>query len=154
MLRIAAVDTKRDVGIARTLFLEYQRALDVDLCFQGFEAELASLPGAYAPPTGCLLLAFLDGDPIGCVALQRVSDTRGEMKRLYVRPSARGTGVGRILVDRVLEAAKAIGYSEVVLDTLPTMIEAQRLYDQLGFREIEAYRPNPISGTRYLGKHL
>ena len=143
-----------DIDIVRTLLSEYQQGLGVDLCFQGFAAELRGLPGAYAPPSGRLLLAFHAGAPVGCVALQRVDAWRGEMKRLYVRSSARGAGVGRMLVARVLAEAKSIGYGEVVLDTLPTMIDAQRLYERFGFREIEPYRPNPIVGTRYLAKTL
>ena len=143
-----------DIDIVRTLLSEYQQGLGVDLCFQGFAAALRGLPGAYAPPSGRLLLAFHAGAPVGCVALQRVDAWRGEMKRLYVRSSARGAGVGRMLVARVLAEAKSIGYGEVVLDTLPTMIDAQRLYERFGFREIEPYRPNPIVGTRYLAKTL
>ncbi len=143
-----------DIDIVRTLLREYQQGLGVDLCFQGFAAELRGLPGAYAPPSGRLLLAFHAGAPVGCVALQRVDTWRGEMKRLYVRSSARGAGVGRMLVARILAEAKSIGYGEVVLDTLPTMIDAQRLYERFGFREIEPYRPNPIVGTRYLAKTL
>lgn len=154
MPQLKQVESPEEIEIARKLLREYQRALGVDLCFQGFEAELAALPGAYAPPSGRLLLAWHDGVPIGCIALQRVDDSRGEMKRLYVRPSARGLGLGRTLVTRILGDAKAIGYSEVVLDTLPSMIEAQRLYEQFGFREIEPYRPNPVVGSRYLGKEL
>lgn len=154
MPQLKQVESKGEIEIARELMREYERALGVDLCFQDFEAELKELPGSYAPPSGRLLLAWHQGTPIGCAALQRVNATRGEMKRLYVRPNARGLRIGRMLVTRILEDAKAIGYSEVVLDTLPTMIEAQRLYEQFGFREIEPYRPNPIVGTRYLGKEL
>ncbi len=153
-MQLKQVESQEEIEIARDLLREYQRALGVDLCFQGFEAELAALPGAYAPPGGRLLLAWRDEEPIGCVALQRVDGARGEMKRLYVRPSARGLGLGRSLVTRILDDAKAIGYSEVVLDTLPSMIEAQRLYEQFGFRDIDPYRPNPIIGSRYLGKKL
>jgi putative acetyltransferase len=142
------------IAIVRELMREYQQALGVDLCFQNFEAELRNLPGSYAPPTGRLLLAIHDDSPVGCVALQAIDTTRCEMKRLYVRPSARGLGVGRALIAQVLEAAQNIGYAEIVLDTLPTMIEAQRLYEQFGFSDIASYRPNPIGGTRYLGKRL
>lgn len=154
MLHLKQVETAEEIEIARGLLREYQQALGVDLCFQGFESELKGLPGAYAPPSGRLLLAWRDGSPIGCVALQHVDANRGEMKRLYVRPSARGTGLGRALLARILEDAVSIGYSEVVLDTLPSMGEAQRLYERFGFREIAPYRPNPIVGSRYLGKKL
>ena len=154
MAQLVQAHTAAQIHTVRELMREYQRALGIDLCFQGFEAELAALPGAYAPPTGRLLLAIHEEQPVGCVGLQRVDATRGEMKRLYVRPSARGANIGRSLVTKILADAKDIGYSEVVLDTLPVMIEAQRLYEQFGFREIAAYRPNPVVGARYLGKRL
>src|SRR5688572_25685345 len=154
MLRVTQAQSADEIAIVRSLMREYQQRLGIDLCFQGFEAELAALPGSYAPPSGRLLFALHEDTPVGCVALQRVSDSRAEMKRLYVPPSARGLGVGRRLVTETLAAAQAIGYSEVVLDTLPNMVEAQRLYQQFGFREIEPYRPNPVVGARYLGKLL
>lgn len=154
MIRVTQAQSPDEIAIVRSLMREYQQRLGIDLCFQGFEAELAALPGSYAPPSGRLLLALHEDTPVGCVALQRVSDSRAEMKRLYVPPSARGLGVGRRLVTETLAAAQVIGYSEVVLDTLPNMVEAQRLYQQFGFREIEPYRPNPVVGARYLGKLL
>jgi ribosomal protein S18 acetylase RimI-like enzyme len=154
MPRLAQVKTADEIEIVRTLLREYQQGLGVDLCFQGFDGELRGLPGGYAPPRGRLLLAFHDGAPIGCIALQQIDTSRGEMKRLYVRASARGLGVGRMLVMKILDDAKTIGYSEIVLDTLPTMLEAQRLYEQLGFQDIAPYRANPIVGSRYLGKKL
>lgn len=154
MIRVTQAQSADEIAIVRSLMREYQQRLGIDLCFQGFEAELAALPGSYAPPSGRLLLALREDTPVGCVALQRVSDSRAEMKRLYVPQSARGLGVGRRLVTETLAAAQATGYSEVVLDTLPNMVEAQRLYQQFGFREIEPYRPNPVVGARYLGKLL
>lgn len=154
MLKVYQAESAHDIEIVRKLLREYQAALGVDLCFQGFEAELARLPGTYAPPTGRLLIASMSNQPIGCVALQRIDPRRGEMKRLYVRPSARGLGVGRALTDEILRHAAGIGYAEVVLDTLPSMREAQQLYEQIGFDEIEPYRLNPIPGTRYLRKQL
>lgn len=154
MLLITQARSADEIEIVRQLMREYQHKLGVDLSFQGFEAELDALPGSYAPPSGRLLLAVHEQTPVGCVALQRISASHAEMKRLYVPPSARGLGVGRKLVAQVLAEAQAIGYSEVVLDTLPNMTEAQRLYQQFGFRDIEPYRPNPIAGTRYLGKAL
>jgi ribosomal protein S18 acetylase RimI-like enzyme len=154
MLKVIPARSSDEIGVVRSLMREYQQQLGVDLCFQGFEAELAGLPGSYAPPGGRLLLAMHENTPVGCVALQRITSSRAEMKRLYVPPSARGLGVGRTLVAELLSQAQAIGYSEVVLDTLPTMVEAQRLYHQFGFCDIEPYRPNPIVGTRYLGKSL
>ncbi|MEO8431493.1 MAG: GNAT family N-acetyltransferase [Acidobacteriota bacterium] len=154
MLRIAEALAADDVAAVRTLLLEYQELLGVDLCFQGFEAEVNGLPGPYAPPAGRLLLAAHDGVPVGCVALRPSGPAQAEMKRLYVRPAARGLGVGRALVSQVLGEARAIGYAEVVLDTLPTMTEAQALYEKFGFHEILPYRANPIEGTRYLAKSL
>lgn len=154
MLRIARATTSVEIEIARSLLREYQTLLGVDLCFQGFEAEVRDLPGSYAPPQGRLLLATDDGVPVGCVALHEAGWPRAEMKRLFVRPAARGLGLGRALVSAVLEEAATIGYTEVVLDTLPSMVEAQQLYVCFGFREIPAYRPNPVPGARYLSKSL
>lgn len=151
---IAQARSAEDVDIVRGLLREYQQGLGVDLCFQGFETELQELPGAYAPPSGRLLLAKHEREPLGCIALQRVDATRGEMKRLYIRPNARGLGLGRTLVTRILDDAKTIGYATLVLDTLPSMIEAQHLYETFGFRDIEPYRANPIVGSRYMGKVL
>lgn len=154
MLLVTRARSAEEIKVVRSLMRAYQQQLGVDLSFQNFEAELEALPGSYAPPGGRLLLALHEQMPVGCVALQRITSSRAEMKRLYVPPSARGLGVGRKLVAEILTEAQAIGYSEVVLDTLPNMIEAQRLYQQFGFRDIEPYRPNPIAGTRYLGKSL
>ena len=154
MLTLEQAASTDAVATVRSLFREYQALLDVDLCFQGFEAEVNGLPGDYVPPSGRLLLATHDDVPVGCVALHATDALRCEMKRLFVRPVARGLGVGRALVSRVLDDARRIGYSEIVLDTLPTMTEAQQLYEQFGFRDIPPYRPNPIPGTRYLGKSL
>jgi GNAT superfamily N-acetyltransferase len=153
-LEIAVALDSPSIEIARELFLEYQRALGVDLCFQGFAAELAALPGAYAAPQGRLLIARSGGSVIGCVALRPLTREQCEMKRLYIRPGNRGSGFGRQLVERVIEEARAIGYSRMCLDTLPTMTEAQHLYEQLGFRDAVPYTHNPIVGTRYLALDL
>lgn len=139
---------------ARALFREYAERLGVDLCFQGFEQELKSLPGDYAPPAGRLLLAS-DGDvTAGCVALRALGDGACEMKRLYVRPQFRGTGLGRLLAERIIAEARAAGYAAMLLDTLPQMREAVALYRKLGFVETRAYRFNPVEGTIYLEKRL
>ena len=136
--------TADEIAIAAALFREYAASLGVDLSFQRFEEELASLPGDYAPPHGRLLLA----GELGCVALRPFEGEICEMKRLYVRPAARGTGLGRALVQRVIDEACAIGYRRMRLDTLPSMIEAAAMYRAFGFREIEAYRFNPVEGTK------
>lgn len=135
---------------ARQLFLEYADSLGIDLCFQGFETELQGLPGEYAPPAGRLILAFHKNLPAGCVALRRIDEQVCEMKRLYVRPGVRGLNLGRQLAERVIGEARRIGYRSMRLDTLPSMTEAIALYRNLGFRETEAYRFNPISGAIYM----
>ena len=131
------------------LFREYASSLGVDLSFQHFEEELAALPGDYAPPRGRLLLTC-----DGCVALRPLSSDVCEMKRLYVRPDARGTGVGRALVQRVIDEARSIGYRAMRLDTLPSMTAAAAMYRAFGFREIDAYRFNPVEGTKYFELEL
>ena len=134
----------------RTLFRGYERWLDYDLCFQGFEAELAALPGRYAPPAGRLYLADVDGALAGCIALREFAPGIAEMKRLYVRESARGAGAGRALAVRVVEDARAIGYRAMRLDTLriARMAAANRLFDALGFRDIAPYYTTPPPAAR------
>jgi putative acetyltransferase len=154
MVELKQAQTADQIEQVRELFLEYQTSLDVDLCFQGFTEELAGLPGSYAPPSGRLLLAAVDGMPRGCVALQEITSDTCEIKRLYVQPGQRGTGLGRLLVARVLDEARSIGYRRIVLDTLPSMTRAQAMYVALGFEEIPPYRPNPVPGTRYMGRSL
>jgi putative acetyltransferase len=154
MLHIIQAASAGDIDRVRELLLEYQALLGVDLSFQGFHDEVRDLPGEYAPPGGRLLLARHEGVAVGCVALRAAGGTRSEMKRLFVRPAARGLGVGNALVSRLLDEARGIGYTEIVLDTLPSMGDAQRLYEHFGFRDIAPYRPNPVAGTRYLGKSL
>ena len=154
MLQLRQVISASDVAIVRSLLLDYERSLGVDLSFQDFQTEMRTLPGDYAPPSGRLLLALHDEVPVGCVALRAAGADRCEMKRLYVRAGTRGLGIGRALVQAVLDEARAIGYAQIVLDTLPSMAEAQRLYEQFGFCDIPPYRQNPISGTRYLCRSL
>lgn len=140
-----------EIPLVRELFLEYAGTLDFDLSFQGFEEELATLPGTYAAPTGCILLAFVDNAPAGCVAMRPLEGGRCEMKRLYVRPAYRGRGIGDGLVERFTLEARQRGYQSVVLDTVePLMSRAIAMYKRLGFREIPPYRPNPIRGAMYL----
>ena len=135
----------------RELFREYQQGLGISLCFQDFEAELATLPGRYAPPGGTILLVSLGGQDAGCVAL-RPLDAPGvcEMKRLYVRQGHQGTGLGRALAEAAIGQARRRGYAAMRLDTLPAMGRAIALYESLGFRDIEPYCANPHPGVRYL----
>jgi GNAT superfamily N-acetyltransferase len=143
--------TRNDIDLARSLFLEYAQWLKIDLCFQGFESELQNLPGAYAPPRGCLLLAGPPDDAFGCVALRPLaSPEQGEVKRLYVQPSHRGTGCARTLVAALIARAAAIGYRELMLDTLDWMTAARSLYAAFGFTECEAYYHNPLPGVVYM----
>ncbi len=134
----------------RALMREYAAWLGVDLSYQGFDRELDGLPGDYAPPDGALVIATVEDEPAGMVALRRLDANRCEMKRLYVRPSARRSGLGRALAERIVHEARRCGYREMVLDTLPVMARAQGLYEALGFRDIAPYYPSPVPGTRYM----
>jgi len=143
-----------DMEAARALFREYADWLQVDLCFQGFDEELATLPGRYARPDGRLFLARRDGTPVGCAALRRFDADAGEVKRLYVQPAHRGRGLARALTAAVIDAARTIGYRRLLLDTLDRMAEARSLYVETGFREIPAYYANPLCGTVYMELEL
>ncbi len=138
----------------RELFLEYADSLDFDLCFQDFAGELDTLPGDYAPPSGALLLALEGEAASGCVAVRRIDASTCEMKRLYVRPSQRGKGVGRMLAERVIGIAREAGYRSMKLDTVPGMVEANTLYRSLGFVDTKPYRFNPLDGCLYLELRL
>jgi putative acetyltransferase len=148
--RIVEAEGADALSLVRQLFVEYAASLDVDLAFQGFDDELAGLPGAYARPAGGLLLGYDGEEPAGCVAFRPLEPGISEMKRLYVRPSARGAGWGRRLAERVVSEAQAAGYERMRLDTLPSMRAAIGLYLGMGFREIPPYRHNPVAGTRFL----
>ena len=154
MYTIRDAESTTDIAQVRDLFLEYQSTLGVDLCFQGFAEELASLPGNYARPAGRLLLAATGPVVLGVVALRPMLSVDCEMKRLYVRSAGRGTGLGRLLTQALIKEARIAGYGRILLDTLPTMTEAQALYRSMGFVEIAAYCHNPIAGTRYMALDL
>jgi ribosomal protein S18 acetylase RimI-like enzyme len=147
---IAPAASPDALAAVRALIEEYQRSLGVDLEFQGFSHELAHLGEMYGPPDGALFLATLDGVAAGCVGMRRFDATCCEMKRVYVRPQGRGHGLGRDLAMRAMEAGRAAGYAAMRLDTLPSMTDAQALYERLGFRDVAAYRANPVAGTRFL----
>lgn len=163
-IAIVAADSPARIEAVRELFKEYAASLSFNLCFQSFEEELARLPGEYAPWSGMLLLALVDNQPAGCVALHRIGDGPAEdddeilseldiceMKRLFVRQQFRGYGLGRQLVDAILKCAAAIGYRRMRLDTIPNeMSRAVEMYQKLGFVEIAPYRVNPIAGAKYL----
>lgn len=134
---------------ARELFLEYAEMIGTDLEYQGFSAELDGLPGPYKPPFGALLVALIDEEVAGCVAMRPLDDHTGEMKRLYVRPAYRSFGLGQRLVESVIEASRAAGYRELRLDTLASMSAAQGLYQRLGFVEIPPYNTKHLPGTRF-----
>jgi len=150
-MRISYAETEADVSEMRALFVEYQEWLGVDLCFQGFEAELRDLPGKYAPPRGRMLLVRDGERAAGCVAFCPLEeDGVCEMKRLYVRAEWRGTGLGKRLAERIVDEARAAGYSRMRLDTLSHLDAAIGIYRTMGFREIEAYYHNPEEGVVYM----
>ena len=139
-----------DLDLVRGIFGEYAGGLGVDLCFQDFDRELAGLPGDYAPPDGRLLLAWDSDQPVGCGALRKLDAGACEMKRLYVRKTARGSGLGRRMAEALIGEARVIGYDRMRLDTLPSMGEAIALYRSLGFTPIAPYRKNPVPGALFL----
>ncbi len=150
MIEIVEANTDELIAQAKELFQEYAESLGFDLCFQNFNAEMDSFPKQYSPPTGCLFLALSETQPIGCVGLRYFKKGICEMKRLYVRPAFRGRGLGKDLANAVIRAAREIGYAVMKLDTLPSMSAAIGLYECFGFVETDAYRYNPIEGTKYM----
>jgi len=155
ILTFAQAESLTQIAQARELFLEYAQSLGFSLCFQGFDKELADLPGDYAPPDGRLLLAEYDGKFAACVALHKLESGICEMKRLYLRPQFRGKGLGRALAERIISDARQIGYARMRLDTVePIMKDAVAMYRKLGFNEIPPYRTNPIAGAMYMELEL
>jgi ribosomal protein S18 acetylase RimI-like enzyme len=143
-----------DLGMIKELFIEYAQSLEIDLGFQGFANELESLPGKYAPPDGSLVLALVDGQAAGCIALRPISFSICEMKRLYVRPAYRGLDLGKKLINAMIAAGQNLNYQYVRLDTLSSMQPAIHLYESLGFYEIAQYIYNPIPGARFFELQL
>lgn len=143
-----------DLDTVRSLFLDYQTDMGIDLCFQGFDAELANLPGDYEQPAGSVFVALVDGEPAGCCAFRPLTNTDHldacEMKRLFVRRPFRGFGLGRLLVEQVMSDARLAGYTTMLLDTLSDMETARALYQESGFVEVAPYYHNPIAGAHYL----
>jgi len=151
MLRIVQAESGEEIRSAAALFREYETWLGMSLCFQGFEEEVSSLPGYYAPPSGRLFLAYVDDELAGCVALRKFEDDICEMKRLFLRENARGHGLGNALVEKLIEEARAIGYKKMRLDTYPPkMGKAVRLYESHGFHPIEKYYDNPHEGVLFM----
>jgi ribosomal protein S18 acetylase RimI-like enzyme len=144
-----------DLAPVRALLWQYAANPDVAVCVEDFGTELSGLPGEYGPPSGTLIVAAGDDDaPIGCVALRRIDPETAEMKRLFLGPEARGQGLGRQLVEAIVDAGRALGYQAIRLDTLPTQRAAQGIYESLGFVDIPPYRHNPVAGTRFLELRL
>lgn len=151
MLDIIQAETAEQITTARELFREYEAWLGLDLCFQGFEEELAQLPGKYAMPDGRLYLAYSDGELAGCIAMRKLADGICEMKRLFVRDGFRGAGIGVQLIERLIADARETGYSLMRLDTFPPkMGKAVSLYESHGFVPIEAYYDNPNEGVLFM----
>ena len=171
--RLVEVTSGPLLDVTRELLVEYRREVGADLCFASFDEEMRSLPGQYARPRGLLFLLFsslqqatqrerprtasglgASERAAGCVALRSLDDETGEMKRLFVRRDFRGLGLGRALVDAVIRGSRALGHRRLLLDTLPGMVEAQAMYEGLGFRDIPAYMPDPVPGARFLALDL
>lgn len=150
-MNLIQTQTAEQLEEARRLFREYAQWLQIDLCFQNFAAELANLPGEYAPPDGCLLLAYDDGRLAGCVALRKIGPGACEMKRLFLRDEFRGRGFGRQMIEAIIKEARTIGYQRMRLDTLPPkMNDAIALYKSYGFKEIAPYNHNPVPGAMFM----
>lgn len=155
MLEIIQAETPEQIKETRKIFREYEAWLDLDLCFQGFEEELANLPGKYIQPEGRLFLAISDGRVAGCIALRKLENGICEMKRLFVRDEFRGQKIGNFLIEKLISEAKEIGYKRLLLDTYPPkMGKAVKLYESHGFSEIEPYYYNPHGKTLFMELQL
>lgn len=154
MQRIAKAQFPEDLGIVQTIFREYAEDLGFDLGFQNFDQELASLPGKYCAPKGCLLLAWHEQQVVGCVAFRPIDDHTCEMKRLFVKPGLRSLKLGRQLVESICHQAREQGYRKMLLDTLPSMKAAIKIYESFGFKPVEPYVFNPFEGAMFLGLDL
>ncbi|MCC0637247.1 MULTISPECIES: GNAT family N-acetyltransferase [unclassified Clostridioides] len=150
ILKFVEANDLENLENVKILFTEYSNSLNIDLCFQDFNNELKTLPGKYKKPSGSLILAFVDENLAGCVALKKLEDDVCELKRLYVRDKFRGLKIGKILLEEIVKEAKKIGYTYMRLDTLPSMKSAQGLYEKIGFYDINPYTYNPIEGARYM----
>ena len=154
-MELIQATTDEQIEAARALFKEYAAGLAIDMCFQSFDHELQTLPGKYATPDGRLLLAYDNEELIGCIALRKLDERTCEMKRLFLRPGARGKGYGRKMINELIEQARMIGYLRMRLDTLPGKMDAAiSLYRELGFEDIPAYYDNPLEGAVYLERTL
>jgi putative acetyltransferase len=158
-MTIAPARIPYDIDSIRALYVEYIESLGIDLSFQDIDTELANLPGKYAPPAGIILLARDNHNvPVGCIALRPITSTHetgtAEMKRLYVRPEARGHDLGRRLVLQLIDHARSVGYTRMILDTLASLHSARKLYTSLGFVEVEPYYDNPLPGVIYMAREL
>lgn len=151
---LAPVKDGRLLRCVRQLLIDYAHSIDYSLCVEGFDRELATLPGEYVRPGGLLLAAIVSEKAAGCVAFRRIDDQTCEMRRLYVHPNFRTIGLGHTLAESVIEAAREMGYTRMVLDTLPTMEAANALYESLGFQDIPPYNDNPIPGARHMALEL
>jgi putative acetyltransferase len=154
LVEISEAINATDFAAGEALIAEYAASLDIDLCFQNFTEELASLTEMYASPDGCLLLARMSDELIGCVAIRQRDASTCEMKRLYVKTKYQGRGAGRQLAVAAIKCAQRLGYTHMVLDTLSSMTVAQALYKSLGFQETTSYYPNPLSGAQYMALHM
>ncbi len=154
MMRIIEANTDELIIQVKSLYLEYAESLDFDLCFQNFDNEMEDFPNHYSPPTGNLLLALSENEPMGCVGVRFFEKDICEMKRLYIKPEYRGKKAGKELAVSAIKSGKALGYGYMRLDTLSSMETANQLYKSLGFIEIDPYRDNPIDGAIYMELNL